>query len=256
MKNVDKKIVIGNWKMNPVSFKQAEKLFKDVSKNISKVKKTQVVVAAPSIYLEKLNKISKKIPLSAQNSFIGETGAFTGELSPEMLYSVGARYVILGHSERRALGEDNILINKKIKSVLSASMTPVLCIGESDRDVNHMYLDFVKTQITECLAGVNKNSLADVIIAYEPIWALSSTVGRHDFVPAEFLEIKIFIKKILSDMFGAKVVLPRIIYGGSVNPKNAQAFIVEGEADGLLPGKASLDAKKFLEIINIVENCK
>lgn len=251
-----KKIVIANWKMNPVSSKEAEKLFKDIAKNIYKIKKTQVVICAPFIYLDKLNKISKKLILGSQNAFMGETGPFTGEVSTEMVYNLGARYVILGHSERRALGEDNILINKKIKGALSSSLTPILCIGESVRDESHKYLDFVKNQIVECLAGINKNYISKMIIAYEPVWALSTTASRHDFNPAEFLEIKIFIKKILSDMFGSKVELPRIIYGGSANEKNAKDFLEKGEVDGFLVGGASLKSKKFLEIINITENAK
>lgn len=248
-----RQIVIGNWKMNPLTYKEAEKLFKEIVKNLPKVK-TEVVLCPPSIYLERLKKVSKKVNLGTQNIYPGDVGAFTGELSVSMLANLGAKYVIVGHSERRSIGESNQFINKKIKSALTSQMTPILCVGESERDSNHEYLNIVKSQLLECLEGVAKGNLSKVVIAYEPVWALSTTVNRHDFVPSEFLEIKIFIKKVLSDFFGIKTDLPRIIYGGSVNPENAEAFIKQGEADGLLPGRDSLNPKKFLEIIKIVEN--
>ena len=152
------------------------------------------------------------------------------------------------------MGETDRDVNKKIKLALSAGLVPILCVGESSREGGHEYFSIIKKQISECMTGVNKNSVSKTIIAYEPVWALSSTANRHDFAPPEFLEIKIFIKKVLSDMFGAKTELPRIIYGGSVRPDNALEFLRDGQADGLLPGKDSLDPKKFLEIIKIANS--
>ncbi len=241
-----KRIIIGNWKMNPVTEREAVKLAKASDK-------IGVVLCVPFIFLSAVKKVLKKAKLGAQNCFYEENGAYTGEVSAGMLYNMGARYVILGHSERRALGESNGDINKKIKASLPAGLVPILCVGEKERDENHEYLNFIKTQLEECLQGVVKNSVSKIIIAYEPVWALSSTVNRHDFIPSEFLEIKIFIKKILSDMFGVKTKLPAIIYGGSVHPDNTLAFIRDGQADGLLPGRDSLDPKKFSEIIKICE---
>src|SRR3989344_9157878 len=120
------KIVIANWKMNPQTPKEAEKLFGDVAKAVSRVKNTQIVICPPFIYLERLKRISRKISLGAQDAFFGDVGAFTGEVSPEMLYELGVKYVILGHSERRAMGEDNKIINKKLKAALASSLTPIL----------------------------------------------------------------------------------------------------------------------------------
>jgi len=251
---MSKKIVVANWKMNPLTFKEAEKLFNSVAKNIPTVKKTEIVICPPSLYLEKLKRLSRKIILGAQDAFWGEVGAFTGEISSEMLYDVGARYAILGHSERRVLGENNELINKKIKSALSASLTVVLCVGEELRDEDHGYFNFVKTQLEECLVGISKNSISKIIIAYEPIWAISSTAGRHDATPLDSREMAIFIRKVLSDKFGAEAKKARIIYGGSVNDKNAEDFLKYGGVDGLLPGKVSLNADKFLKIINVAES--
>ncbi|MCX6752669.1 MAG: triose-phosphate isomerase [Candidatus Nomurabacteria bacterium] len=250
---MSKKVIIGNWKMNPFTSKEAEKLFSGVAENISDIKKTEVVICPPFIYLEKLKKLSKKIILGAQDAFSGDVGAFTGEVSAGMLYSVGARYVILGHSERRALGENNSDINKKIKSALDAGLRPILCVGESVRDENHGYFNLVKAQLEECLAGVSKTIISKVIIAYEPVWAISTTPDRKDATSDDCREMAIFIKKILSDKFSAEAGKIRIIYGGSVNEKDAGDFLKNGGVDGLLPGRASLDAKKFTEIVKICE---
>jgi len=248
------KIIIGNWKMNPLTIKEAEKSFDDIKKSVSYVRKTTIVICPPLLYLEKLKKISRKINLGAQDAFWGDVGAFTGEVSAEMLYNAGIKYVILGHSERRTLGETNELVNKKIKGSLSAGLTPVLCVGESMRDENHSYFNLVKTQLEECLNGVKKTFASKIIIAYEPIWAISSTLNRHDATSVDSREMAIFIRKVLYDKFGAEASRIRIIYGGSVNEKDALDFLNNGGVDGLLSGRASLNAKKFAEIINIAEN--
>ena len=255
---MSKKIIIGNWKMNPRTTKEAEKLFSGVIKGISGIKKTaiktEVVICAPFVFLERLKKIrTSKIKLGAQDAFWSDVGAFTGEVSGEMLYNLGVNYVILGHSERRALGENNQDINKKIKASLAAGLIPILCVGEDVRDENHSYFNLVKTQLEECLNGVSKNSFSKIIIAYEPVWALSSTANRHDATPSDSREMVIFIRKVLSDKFGPEAGRTRIIYGGSANEKDAEDFLKNGGVDGLLPGRASLNVKKFIEIIKICE---
>jgi len=250
---MSKKLVIANWKMNPLSEKEAEKLFGDIANGFSNLKKTEVVICPPYLYLESLKKISKKIILGAQDAFWGSKGPFTGEISGEMLENIGVRYVILGHSERRALGEDNFSINKKIKGAFLSGLTPILCVGDKERDENHEYFNFIKNQIEGSLNGISKELISKVIIAYEPVWALSTTFPRKDATKADFLEMAIFIKKILTDKFGVKTKMPKIIYGGSVNEKNISEFMADGGIDGVLVGGASLDVKKFLEIIKITE---
>lgn len=247
------KIIVGNWKMNPLYFKEAEKLFGDVAKGVSGIKKTDIVVCPPLIYIEKLKKLSKKISLGAQNSFYGDVGAFTGEISSEMLYEMGVRYVIIGHSERRALGETNDEVNKKLKSALTSGLRPIVCVGENTRDENHGYFSLVKTQLEECLKSIPKNSLSKIIIAYEPVWAISTTPNHKDASADDSREMSIFIRKILSDKFGKESQSVKIIYGGSVNEKDAGDFLSNGGVDGLLPGRSSLNAKKFTEIVKICE---
>ena len=248
-----KKIVIGNWKKNPVSLKGAEKLFISSAKLISKIKKTEVVACPPFLYLNKLKKHSKKLGLGVQNISTEESGAYTGEISSEMVYDLGGRYAILGHSERRAMGENNEDVNKKIKRALSSGLIPIICIGEKNRDENHEYLNFIKEQLEVAFKNISKDSLAKIIIAYEPVWAIGKNAVR-EATPEEFLETKIFIKKVLSSIFSVKTEMPRIIYGGSVHAKNSLFFLKEGQSDGFLVGRDSLDAKKFNEIINITEN--
>ena len=239
--------------MNPLSLKEAERLYKGIAKGVSAVRKTDVVLCAPFLYLEKLKKISKKIGLGAENAFPGDVGAFTGEISAEMLYEIGARYVILGHSERRGMGESNEEINKKIKSALTSGLSPILCVGEKERDTDHNYFNFIKDEIEICLDGISKNYLSKILVAYEPIWAISTTANHRDATADDAREMSIFIRKVLFDKFGKESTATRVLYGGSVNEKSAQNFLNDDTIEGLLIGHASLDAKKFLEIIKICE---
>ena len=260
-----KKIVIANWKMNPASRKEAEKLFSAVAGIATKMKKTKIIICAPFVYLVGLKKLSlghshtgeaRKAALGGQNIFWEESGAFTGEISGEMLYDTGARYVILGHSERRGLltgtEETNAEVARKVKSALSSGLCPIVCVGEVGRDENHEYLSFIRAELEESLAGVSKNSLGKIIIAYEPIWAIGH--GTSPATPEEFREMNLFLRKILSDKFGVRPAgEAKIIYGGSVNEKNAGDFLQIGQADGFLVGRASLSPKKFGKIIEICE---
>ncbi|MDP9249508.1 MAG: triose-phosphate isomerase [bacterium] len=249
----NKKIIVANWKMNPLTVKEAEKLWKGVANNTPSLRKTEVVVCPPVIYIDALKKLSRKIILGAQNAFLGDTGAFTGEVSSEMLYLSGVRYVILGHSERRVRGETDMDINKKLKSALSSGLRPIFCVGETVRDEEHGYFNVVKEQLDAGFQGVSKNSIKNITVAYEPVWAISSTPGRRDATPEDSSEMAIFIRKVLSDKFGREATRVNIIYGGSVNDREAEGFIVRGGVDGLLVGKASLNPEKFSKIVKICE---
>ena len=258
-----KKIIIANWKMNPSTTKEAEKLFTAVVKSVGRIERTEVVICAPFVYLEKLSARGrsalggKKISLGGQDAFDGDVGPYTGEVSSEMLYNLGARYVILGHSERRALGETNEVINRKIKGALFAGLVPIVCVGEKERDESHGYFNLVKTQVVECLNGISKNLISKIIIAYEPVWSISSTIDRRDATSADSREMAVFIRKILSDITSPEIASKtRVIYGGSVTEKDTGDFLENGGVDGVLPGRASLDAKKFIEIVKICEALK
>ncbi len=248
------KIIVANWKMNPQSKFEVENILKGLSIFTKNLNNIDIIVCPPSPFVFIAGKVkNKKIVLGSQNVFYEKEGSFTGEVSVSMLKNLGVEYIIIGHSERRILGDTNDIVNKKILAVLKSKINPIFCIGESMRDMNGFYLSFIKEQIIEGLKGILKSQVKNIIFAYEPIWAIGSNAERGA-VPQEFTEIRIYIKKIISDLYDIKTAnIVRIIYGGSVNPLNAESFIKEGGADGLLVGRDSLNPKKFGAIINLVK---
>ncbi len=247
-----KKIVIGNWKMNPSGIEEARAIFRDIVSGYHSLNRVKVVICPPSPFLEKLCSLSKnKIALGAEDCFWGETGPYTGEVSAKILKSVGARYVILGHSERRALGDGDELINKKIKSALASGLKVIFCVGERSRDESGEYLNFIKNQLILGLDKIKKSSLENLSVAYEPIWAIGKDALRPAS-PEDVLETSIFIKKVLTGIFGYEAgIKVSIIYGGSVDEKNSREFLSGDKVDGLLIGRASLDPESFLKILEI-----
>lgn len=243
------KLIIANWKSNPKTAKEAEVIISGYVKSFKDIKNKELVVIPPSVFLFLGNKIkSKKIFLGSQNIFPETESSVTGEVFLPMLKSLSVSYIIVGHSERRSLGESDNFINNQIKTILKGGMIPILCVGENNRDEDGDFLSFIKNQLMVCLEGVNKSKIKNIIIAYEPIWAIGKNAIRQAS-PEEFIEIKIYIKKIITDMYGAKASSSiKIIYGGSVNSNNAESFISSG-ADGVLVGRDSLDIKKFETLI-------
>lgn len=245
-----KKLVIGNWKMNPSLLKEAEALFKGVIKNQKNFKSLDVAICAPFVYLSGLSKIkSGKVALGAQDAFYEDMGAYTGLVSAKMLTNFKTRYCIVGHSERRAMGETNEICSRKVNSLLKYGITPVLCVGEQDRDDSHEYLNIVKKQIEECLRGIPKNLFAKIVIAYEPVWAIGVNAVR-EVETSECQEMILYIKKVIANISSPSIAHSvRVIYGGSVHPQNSFELISSGGIDGFLVGRDSLDLKKFVTII-------
>lgn len=247
------KLIIANWKMNPASEKEAEKLLIATSKKAKTLKGLNLIVCPPFpfIYLFKKNKITK-ITLGAQNSHKELEGSYTGEVSVGMLAGLGVKSIILGHGERRKLGESDEFINQKIITLLKNKITPVFCIGENQRDGDGNYLSFIEDQIKKGLNGISKSQTKNIIIAYEPLWAIGKNAER-EAAPEEFVEIKIFIKKIISDLYDTKSAQGiKIIYGGSINSNNAKSFLEAG-ADGLLVGRDSINIKKFEALLDAIK---
>ena len=243
-------LIVGNWKMNPLSVATATSLAKNIKIAVGKVDDVDIVIAPPMVYIASVHAIlkhSKTIALGVQTIHHEKLGAFTGEISIPMVHEFSVRYIILGHSERRALGEDDVTINEKLTATLKAGMTAILCIGEKKRDVGGLYLSSIEKQIRSGLAGVSKTKLSQVVIAYEPVWAIGSGVTP---TAEEMYEMRLFIEKILSDMYeriyAQKV---RVLYGGSVNEKNARTLFMESTVDGFLVGGASLHADTFAQIV-------
>ncbi len=233
-----KPLIVANWKMNPLTFKKAEDLFKGINKEFKKV---EVVVCPPFVFL---SSTKTNFSLGAQNCFWEKEGAFSGEISPYQLKSIGCKYVILGHSERRKyFKETNEMVGKKIKKGLEAGLRPILCIGETLKEKNHI-ADVLKKQMKQSLNGISQKDAEKISIAYEPIWAIGS---GHSCPVEEAKSTALLIRKILSGMYSAKKI--RILYGGSVNSKNASLYVEKAGLDGLLIGGASLNIKEFLKII-------
>ena len=240
-------IVAGNWKMNKTPL-QGEEFIRDVENLVPALQNTQVIFfpAYPGLVDIKL---SKPFHLGAQNCHWEKSGAFTGEVSVEMLKGCSVEYIILGHSERRQLfGENDDVINKKIKAVLSANLKPILCIGETIEDRNSgLTEDFLQNQLTKGLEGVA--SVNGCIIAYEPIWAIGTgETANKDQIHSAHNFINSVLKKLYPESNNC-----HILYGGSVNTENAKDLIQINSVDGFLIGGASLDKDSFALIINYVE---
>ncbi len=243
-------MIAGNWKMNKID-EEAIELASKLVKLVGNVKEPKVVVCPPFTSLRSVRDIIKdsSICLGAQNMFWEESGAYTGEVSPLMLKSVGCRYVIIGHSERRGyFGETDEKINKKLKSAMKHGLVPILCVGETlgDRD-RGISKNIVKGQIEKAVKGLDLSQVNEFVVAYEPVWAIGT--GRP--ATAEDAENMIsFIRSLLVDAFGDKVMdKVYLLYGGSVKPDNIVEFVSQPTVQGALVGGASLSADKFASIV-------
>ncbi len=251
----NQKIVVANWKMNPVGLDEAKKLFLGIKKISSKMTGVRIVLCPPMLYLSDIVRLlgNSNIHIGSQDVGQKEKGSFTGMVSAKMLSGVGVDFSIVGHSEMRALGETDVQVSEKICSAVKTKMNVVLCIGELERDKEFGYFEFVKNQIVGSLDGVGKNYLKNIYIAYEPVWAISGKSGNKSVLPEQIQEMVLFIKKTLADKYGVGFKVAGFLYGGSVNPKNTQEILEQGGVDGLLVGKASLSEKNFGEILRIVD---
>jgi triosephosphate isomerase len=246
-----KKIIIANWKMNPQSLLEAKRIFNEIKKTAIKLSKVKTIICPPFPYISNLKS------LGAQDLFYEEKGAYTGEISAGILKDLGVKYVIIGHSERRELGETNEIVNKKIKTALKSGLKVIMCVGEKERDSEGEYLNFIKDQINEGLKGIPRKLLTNIIIAYEPVWAISSHKSTKADNPESALRTAIFIRRMLLSIIGDQLArqVP-ILYGGSVDIKNAEQFLKEGGIQGLLVGSQSLIPKNFNEILKIADRIK
>ena len=251
-----KTLIVANWKMNPVNQKEAKNLFEAVKRGIKSVKNTmpagrqvEVVICPPFVYLNLL----KGLTLGAQNVFYKEKGAFTGEVSALQLHDSKVKYVIIGHSEaRKYLNETDDVINKKIKECLHEKLKPILCIGETAEEKKiGKKAEVLEKQITEDLKGIVTKEIKNIVIAYEPVWAIGP--GDNCSIDETMSSI-LFIRKVIFKLYNRAISDNiRVIYGGSVDGDNANSYIKNAGANGLLVGGASLHAEEFLKIIRSVK---
>lgn len=273
-----KPLIVANWKMNPQTSREAERLL-NATEAIAKRhhREVEVVACPPFVYLplacQKRGRNNSSTfrhiaaedeprpaaagrdisayRIGAQDCFWEnprDGGAYTGEISATMLKQNGARFVIVGHSERREyFGETNAVVAKKMAAVFAAGLAPILCVGERERNDALSYLSFIKKEIEEGLALVKKTQISRIVIAYEPIWAIGT--DEKPITPQAVFEMNLYIKKILYGIWGKHSSLIRVIYGGSVAPGYAAPFLTEGGMAGLLVGHKSLKPKAFEKIV-------
>jgi len=246
-----KKFVVGNWKMHTTAA-EAGQLARAVVDGVGVEDRIVVVICPPFPYLAHVGEIVKgsRVALGAQNLYPEEEGAFTGEVSPEMLLDVGCKYVILGHSERRhKLGESDAFINRKVRVALDAGLDVILCIGETlDQRKANLTEALLDRQLSEGLAGISTDTLPRLSIAYEPVWAIGNP--SHHATPEQAHKAHEFIRRRFGQIFDNESAQALAIqYGGSVKPENAASFFSQPGVDGALIGGASLDADQFIAII-------
>ncbi|HJT76830.1 MAG TPA: triose-phosphate isomerase [Gemmataceae bacterium] len=245
-----KKFIAGNWKMCTTQ-ESAWQLAKAVAEGVGADDRVAVAVCPPFPYLLPVHEALRgsRVELGGQNLYPEKEGAFTGEVSPTMLLDCGCRWVILGHSERRhILGEPDAFVNRKVKAALAAGLRVILCVGETlaEREANRTEA-VLQTQLDGSLAGVRAEDLANLVIAYEPVWAIGT---GHNATPGQAEQAHAFLRGRIGQQFGEEVAarLP-IQYGGSVKPENAAALLGQPDVDGALVGGASLEAESFLAIV-------
>jgi triosephosphate isomerase (TIM) len=243
-------LIVGNWKMNLLTAEAAE-LALGIKVFVEKNTDARVILAPSFTSLHSVGRTlsGSKVELASQNFYFEKNGAYTGEVSPDMIKEAGCKYAIVGHSERRQLfGETDELINKKILAALENDILAILCVGETgeQRKVGETH-KIIKSQINKALDGLDDRQLKDIIIAYEPVWAIgtgeNATVGQA-------AEIHSLIRKIVAEKYQGNENKPlSILYGGSVTPQNSRELLQNDEIDGALVGGASLNIDSFCDII-------
>lgn len=254
MLNNKPKTIIANWKMNPATFGEAESLIKTIKKGIKKTDNLEIIIFPPAIYLSKI-KANASFNLGIQNIFWEDKGAFTGEISAVMAKNLKIKYTIIGHSERRKyLNETDEMVNLKIVSALKNNLNPILCVGETlEEKQKDLTSEIITNQIKKALKEILniKYSILNICIAYEPIWAIGT--GKTPSVD-EIMSVNLLIKKTISNLYNRETAEKiSILYGGSVNSKNAFDFVDKTGMDGLLIGGASLDGSEFARIVKLFE---
>lgn len=243
---------MANWKMHPATRADAKKLFDATRKAAERCAKSAVVVAPPSLYLAELASrayAGAKIPFALQNAHAEAEGSFTGEISLSQGKEAGASYVIVGHAERRAMGESNETTQAKVAAALSLNMIPILCVGEQKRTDSGEHLDFIRAQLVDGLAKAGAK-IKKIVIAYEPVWAIGASSAM---TPHTMHEMSIYIRKTIIETYGSVGHTIKILYGGSINASNTTAMLREGGVRGLLVGRASVDSKEFAELLYSIE---
>ena len=244
------KLVIANWKMHKTQ-EQVNQWIHDFNQHREqfKNKDVKIGICPPNIYIKDLMVLkSDQVDIGSQNAYYSHEGAFTGECSSYMLKSIGVCYVIIGHSERRKyFKEDNQLLLEKLNDALYCGLTPILCVGETQQErAKHLHYEVVKEQLSILEKCFDKSKIKDIIIAYEPVWAIGTGINA---TPEQAQEMHLFIRNTMYDAVGNSADNVIILYGGSCKPDNARELFEKKDIDGALVGGASLKMEDFIEII-------
>lgn len=254
-----KSYIVGNFKMN-FTVGEASIYLHKLQKKLPNYRDVEVVVAPSALALQPLSlQLDRhKIKLAAQNAFYRDYGAYTGEISFAQLAGL-VDYCIIGHSERRyVLGEDDKMIQKKVAAAVRNKITPILCIGETESErAFHETADVIRDQLVGGLSDVSEEDIDNVMVAYEPVWAISSVKAAKLATPDEVGEVVKLIREVIREIYGEKIAenLP-VMFGGSVNPSNAGAYLTVPGVNGLLVGGASLILSEFTDIIETAKRVK
>ncbi len=246
-----KTIIAGNWKMNKTA-SETKKFAEELKTILPRAKWCDVVICVPFVNIPAALKAFKdmRVAIGAQDLHYEPSGAYTGEVSAEMLKDLGVKYVIVGHSERREhFGETDITVNKKVHAALNAGLHPIICVGESleQREMG-VTLELIALQLKSALAGVPAEKVRKCVVAYEPIWAIGT--GKTA-TAQQAAEVCTAIRTIIRGLYGARVARSVTIqYGGSMNPGNAAELLAQPDVDGGLIGGASLKPDQFVDIVN------
>ena len=246
-----KTIIAGNWKMNKTA-SETKKFAEELKRLLPRAKWCDVVVCVPAVNISAAIKALKdlRVTVGAENVFYEKSGAYTGEVSADMLKDLGVKYVIIGHSERRQMfGETDFSVNKKVIAALEAGLSPIICVGETlDQRELGVTMELIALQLKSALAGVPAEKVRKCVIAYEPVWAIGT--GKTA-TAQQAAEVCTFIRSTIRHLYGARIARSVTIqYGGSMKPSNAAELLAQPDIDGGLIGGAALDAGQFVEIIN------
>ncbi len=244
-------LVVANWKMHPATLAEAKRLLAETRAALRRSRGVRLVVAPPAVFLAALSGRSagRGISFAIQDVDPGRVGPATGDISAAMAKDAGARYAIVGHSERRAKGETNGIVAAKARAALEGGLAVILCVGEGRRDAHGSHLAVVREEVAAVLRTAPPRLLRKLIVAYEPLWAIGKSAGDA-MTPRALHEMVIFIRKVIAEERGVPLArrVP-VLYGGSVEGANAEALLAEGRADGLLLGRASLRGESLGRVL-------
>ena len=240
--------------MNPGTLEEAKTIAKKTRKAAAALQRTEAVICPPAVFTTACAPKKKEahFHMGAQTSSFEEGGPHTGEISASMLRDVGVEYCIVGHSEERAAGDTDLTVSKRIKAILDRGIHAVVCVGEKTRDNDSgSHFDFLKEQMKATFTDVPNKYASDIVMAYEPVWAIGAKEAMN---PEQIYEMTLFVKKVFADIFGqASAMKVPVLYGGSVNFRNAGDIVKIGQVDGLLVGRESVNIPGFIELLKAVD---